>query len=113
MACVDFGIERAGRLVHEDDLGLDGERAREAEALLLADGKRERRAAQAVLHFVPERGFARGRARRAAGRSRRVSERRRFAPKRTFSAMLVGKTTGCWKSMPIRARNAFTSTPGA
>ena len=35
-------IERGARLVHQDHLGLDGDRARDAEALLLA--ARQRRA---------------------------------------------------------------------
>ena len=48
-------IERRRRLVHQQDLGLDGERARDAEPLLLAAGERQRRGVQPVLHFVPER----------------------------------------------------------
>ena len=33
------GVERRGRLVHQQHLGLDGERARDAQALLLAAGE--------------------------------------------------------------------------
>ena len=35
-------IERAARLVHQHDLGLDGDRARDAQALLLTTGQTER-----------------------------------------------------------------------
>ena len=34
-------IERAGRFVHQDDFGFDGECARDAQALLLPAGKRQ------------------------------------------------------------------------
>ena len=34
-------VERAARLVHQDHVGLDGERARDAQALLLPAGERE------------------------------------------------------------------------
>ena len=62
-------VERGGRLVEQDHLGLDGERARDAEALLLAAGERERAALQPVLDLVPERRAAQ----RAARRARPVS----------------------------------------
>src|SRR5262245_162850 len=51
------GVERGGRLVHQDDLGLDRERARDAQALLLAAGKAHSRRVEAILHLVPERGL--------------------------------------------------------
>ena len=51
-------IERGARLVHEDDLGLDGDRAGDAQALLLAAGERQRAVVEAVLHLVPQRGAA-------------------------------------------------------
>ena len=50
-------IERRGRLVHEDHVRLDRERARDAEALLLAAGEPEGVVREAVLHLVPERGL--------------------------------------------------------
>src|SRR2546425_2161463 len=50
-------VEGGARLVHEDDVRLDRERAREAEALLLAT--RETRAAlvERVLDLIPEGGL--------------------------------------------------------
>ena len=48
-------IERRSRLVHQDHVRLDGERARDAEALLLAAGEPERVVLEPVLHLVPER----------------------------------------------------------
>ena len=51
-------IERRRRLVHEDHVGLDCERARDAESLLLAAGEAERVLLEAVLHLVPERGMS-------------------------------------------------------
>jgi hypothetical protein len=38
--------------------GIDGQRARDAQTLLLAAGKRKRRFVQVILHFVPQRGAA-------------------------------------------------------
>src|SRR3954470_4661560 len=51
-------IERRARLVHEDDLGLDGDRAGDAEALLLAAGEADARLREAVLALLPERRAA-------------------------------------------------------
>ena len=48
-------VERRGRLVHEDHVRLDRERARDAEALLLATREPEGAVLQAVLDLVPER----------------------------------------------------------
>ena len=48
-------VERRGRLVHQDHVRLDGERARDAEALLLAAGEPERVVLEPVLDLVPER----------------------------------------------------------
>src|SRR4029077_11182884 len=42
-------VERRGRLVHQDDFGLDGEGARKAQALLLTDGEVEGGSSQPVL----------------------------------------------------------------
>ena len=52
------GIERRGRLVHEEDVGLGRERARDAQPLLLAAREAERGVLQPVLDLVPERGAA-------------------------------------------------------
>ena len=74
------GVERGGRLVHEDHLGLDGERPRDAEALLLAAGEAERAPLQPVLDLVPERRLLRAPARRARrGRLRIPSIRGPYA----------------------------------
>src|ERR1043165_4441234 len=48
-------IERRGRLVHQQDLRIDRQRAGDAQPLLLAARERERRLVQAVLHLVPQR----------------------------------------------------------
>src|SRR5919197_2620136 len=48
-------VERGRRLVEEQHLRLDGDRARNAKALLLAAGEAERAALEAVLDLVPER----------------------------------------------------------
>ena len=45
----DLGVERRQRLVEEEDLRLDGERAGEGDALLLAAGQLPRVALAAVL----------------------------------------------------------------
>ena len=48
------GVQRARGLVHEQDLGVHGEGARYAEALLLAPGEREAARLELVLHLVPQ-----------------------------------------------------------
>jgi hypothetical protein len=54
-------VERRRRLVHENDVRLDRERARDAESLLLAARQRQRRGVEAILDLVPERrGFQAG-----------------------------------------------------
>ena len=50
-------VERRGRLVHQQHLGLDGQAARDAEALLLAAREPPRVAAEPILDLVPERGL--------------------------------------------------------
>ena len=55
MRVVEIGIERGGGLVHEDHVRLDGERARDAQPLLLAARQAQRAVLQPVLHLVPER----------------------------------------------------------
>src|SRR6478672_1233621 len=51
-------VERRAGLVHQDHLGLDGDRARDAEPLLLAAGEADARRAEAVLDLLPESGAA-------------------------------------------------------
>ena len=54
-------VERRARLVHQDHVGLDGERAGDAEALLLAAGHAEGVRLEAVLDLVPQRRARRAR----------------------------------------------------
>ena len=51
-------VERRGRLVEQQHLGLDRERARDAEALLLTAREAERALLEAVLDLIPERRLA-------------------------------------------------------
>src|SRR3954463_14357125 len=46
-------IERRARLVHQDHLGLDGDRARDAQPLLLAAGEADAGRVEAVLDLLP------------------------------------------------------------
>src|SRR5215210_3551533 len=54
------GVEGARRLVHEDHLGLHGERPGDAQALLLAAGEPEPARLQPVLDLLPEGGLPQG-----------------------------------------------------
>ena len=58
-------VERRAGLVHQQDLGLDGEGAGDAEPLLLAAGKSQGRGLEPVLDLVPERGARAAPSRRA------------------------------------------------
>src|SRR6185437_5249808 len=49
-------VQRRARLVHEDHVGLNGDRARDAQALLLAAREADARLAQAILDLLPEPG---------------------------------------------------------
>src|SRR3954469_17589509 len=51
-------VESRARLVHEDDLGLDGDGPGDAEPLLLTPRHAQGRRLQAVLHLIPQRGAA-------------------------------------------------------
>ena len=62
-------VERRRGLVHQDHVRLDGERARDAEALLLPAREAECVVLEPVLDLVPERGLAE----RASTRSSRSS----------------------------------------
>ena len=53
-------VDRRARLVHEDHLGLDGDRAGDAEPLLLAAGERQARLLELVLDLVPQGRLAQG-----------------------------------------------------
>ena len=52
------GVERRGRLVHQNHFGVDGQAARDAESLLLAARERERRTVEPIFDLVPKRGAA-------------------------------------------------------
>ena len=54
------GVEGGCRLVHEQDVGLDGEAARDAEPLLLAAREAESTVLETVLDLVPESGLMEG-----------------------------------------------------
>ena len=54
-------IERRAGLVHQDDLRLDRDRARDAQPLLLAARERQAALVQPVLDLVPERRAAQAR----------------------------------------------------
>ena len=69
------GIERGAGLVEQQHFRIHGQRARDAQPLLLAAGEAVGGLVQLVLHFVPQRGAAQAllhlvAQRRAAGRSR-------------------------------------------
>ena len=51
--CRGDRIERGAGFVHQDNLWFDGERARDAKALLLAAGKTVAADVQSIFHFVP------------------------------------------------------------
>src|SRR3990170_4202668 len=52
------GVQGGARLVHQDDVRLDGEGPGDAETLLLAAGERQAGLLEIVLHLVPEGGPA-------------------------------------------------------
>ena len=106
------GIQRRRRLVEQQHLGLDGERAGDAEALLLAAGQADRAVAQPILDLVPQRGAAQ----RAlddlvdpcrGGDSWRASS----SPAATLSRIdIVGNGVGRWNTIPMCCRTAVTLT---
>jgi hypothetical protein len=53
-------VQRGARLVHQDHVGLDGDRAGDAQPLLLAAGQGQPAHLELVLDLVPERGAAQG-----------------------------------------------------
>src|SRR5262249_46960167 len=52
------GVERRGRLVHQEHLRLHRQRPGDAQPLLLTSGERGPGVLQAILHLVPQRGMA-------------------------------------------------------
>ena len=83
------GIDAGGRLVEQHDLGLDGERARDQHALLLAAGERPERLVrerrEPDLRETVERAGA------LAPSDGRSGERRAYVPISTTSATVSGK----------------------
>ena len=61
------GVERARGFVHEQHLGLRGQGARDAQALLLAAGKPQARLAELVAYLVPQAGIAQAPLRQLVG----------------------------------------------
>jgi len=107
------GIERRGRLVHENYLGLHRQAARDAEPLLLSAGELQRGFVEPVAHFV-----------HSAARRRLVSTRPSISPRPhatlhvkterpTFSKIDLGNGFGRWNTMPTRRRSSTTSVEGA
>ena len=106
------GVQRSGRLVEQEHLGLDRQRAGDAEPLLLAAGQPDRAVAQPVLDLVPQRGaperaFSTISSTRAwVGMSAKVE-----SPAATLSRIdIVGKGVGRWKTIPMCCRTAVTLT---
>ena len=60
MTPVEIGIQRGAGLVHQQDLGPRRDRARDAQALLLAAGEAQRGAVQVVLDLLVEPGAPQG-----------------------------------------------------
>ena len=54
------GVKGAGRLIHEQDAGLDGKGTRDAEPLLLTAGQSKGGFVQPILQLVPHGGSAQG-----------------------------------------------------
>jgi hypothetical protein len=104
---VEIGIEGGGRLVHEEDVRLDSETARDAEPLLLSAREAERALVEPVLDLVPERGLLKARSTRPSRSSVIPSTR---GPKATLAWIVFGKGFGFWKTIPIRFRTSTAST---
>ena len=98
----ELGVEVAGRLVGEQDLGLVHERARERDALLLAARERERDGGSGGA------GARRASASRTPGRAPAGAARRsRRARRATFSSTVRrGSSLKSWNTTPMRRRSA-------
>ena len=96
----DQRIERRERLVHEQDVGVGGEGARQADALLHAAGKLVRVLVGPFARGPTSASFSstiRSRSATATPRSSR--------PKPTFSRTVrQGSSANCWNTMETRAR---------
>src|SRR5215212_5427456 len=102
-----LGVERGGGLVHEDHVGLDRDRPRNAQPLLLAARQADPGRAQAVLDLVPQAGGAQGLLDPLAD----VARPRPGQPQPGCD--IVGNGLGFWNTMPIARRTDTTSTWGA
>ena len=56
-----MGVKRARRLIHQNDLRMDGKRAGDAQPLLLSAGKTECALFEPVLEFIPDGGILQAR----------------------------------------------------
>ena len=81
-------VERAERFVQEQDARLDGERARQRDALALAAGELRRIAAGLISQLDQIEQFA-DRARECASRDGRIARGRTRRPKATFSKTVM------------------------
>ena len=105
----ELGVERARHLVEQHQLGLHRERAHDRDALLLA----ARQPVGVLVALVGEPEAARAARRARASASARPSpSAARGASVTLRSTLMCGKRLNAWKTIPIRRRTAFTSTPG-
>ncbi len=108
-------VERRGRLVEQENPWLGGERARDAEALLLAAGECRSRSSEVGPSPRPR---APARCKRIARRSRRSRvvtapfAARTRSPAATLSRIdIVGNGVGRWNTMPMWRRTAIALVP--
>ena len=100
-------VERAERLVHQQHLRVDGERARDADALLHAAGELMRAAVRRIAAGRPARDSARRCRAAALPRMPFISR-----PNITFcSAVSHGSSSACWNTMPRSWPQPLTSRP--
>ena len=104
----ELRVERARHLVEQHQLGLHRERAHDRDALLLA----AREPVGVLVALVGEAEAARA-ARARAPRPRRASGRapRAARASRCAARVMCGKRLYAWKTIPIRRRTRFASTP--
>ena len=107
-------IERGARLVHQQHLGLDRQRARDAQALLLAAREADAGPVQTILDLVPQRRLAQALLDNPVALGRLSATPLSLSPAATLSSIdMVGNGVGFWNTIPIRRRTWTGSTPGA
>ena len=115
-----LGVQGGGRLVQEEDLGLHGQGAGDAQPLLLAAGEERAAPVEGILHLVPERHAAQ-RLLHDAVPVRPVPCARRSGcsrPRRCRRCSWSGNGLGLWNTMPMRRRRRmglswYTSSPSS